>query len=903
MNDKTKNTLPGWILWLGLFSATYFIVGRLSLLLALPPGYATAIFPPAGLALAILLIRGQSCWLAVWLGSFALNVWVSDQAGTAGSVSDYLIAASIASGAALQAIIGAWLIRRFVGYPSAFAGDKQVFRFLFLGGPLSCLLNATIGPLSLLASGTISTDAYLLTSWTWWVGDTLGVLVMTPILLTLFGAPAQVWRSRRLPVALPLMTAFILVTLLFTRASYWENQEIHHNFLEHAEIAHRDLEAQFARHIEVLHSIERLFVTTDVINQQQFSDFVKPTLESHTGIQALAWMPRVARVQRADFETLSSRLLNRPYVINEKTPARTTLPATSRNEYFPVLYASPVAKNAIAPGFDIGSDPTLLEAINIARDAGKPAVTRRVTLVQEEHDQYGLVVLQPVYATGALPVQPEARHAALLGFATGVFRLKDLIEAGLPDKYDQDFDVYVYDPSAQRGQQLLYSSIKYNASSPHSDLTWETTLQLGDRRFSLRFTPTAAYLSKHRGWQAWMVMAGGMLFISLLGAYLLTMSGRTLKVQELVDQRTRELQESHAMVGAIVDNAIEAIITVNDYGIIESFNPAAEQLFGYRAQSVMGQKFSQFNLVLNESVAQAPEHGRPDAAIAFWTTLVGIRKEINGRRNDGSIVPLEISVSELHLGERRLYTGIMHDLSERKKVERMKDEFVSTVSHELRTPLTSIRASLDLIAAGVTGALPDKATMLIKIAGENAKRLSALIDDILDIEKIEFGNIKFNLSPQLLMPIIQEAVIANAGFAFQHKVDIDIELAAQHEIQVDVDKNRLIQILNNLISNAIKFSPAPGRITVRVEAYPETVRVCVQDWGCGIPEKFRARIFSKFAQADSSDTRKIGGTGLGLSICKALVEKMGGQIDYISDTNGKGSTFFFELPYNNTRTD
>jgi len=234
------------------------------------------------------------------------------------------------------------------------------------------------------------------------------------------------------------------------------------------------------------------------------------------------------------------------------------------------------------------------------------------------------------------------------------------------------------------------------------------------------------------------------------------------------------------------------------------------------------------------------------------------------------------------------------DITELKRIDRMKTEFVSTVSHELRTPLTSIRGSLGLIAGGVAGELPEAVKNLVDIAKNNCDRLIRLINDMLDVEKIESGTMHLILQVVDIRPLLQQALAANQGFAGQHRVTTLLQVPDE-PLQVRIDSDRLSQVLTNLLSNACKFSPPEGAVEVRVSRVGQQVRVEVADHGPGIAEEFKSRIFQKFSQADSSDTRQKGGTGLGLSISKALIETMGGQIGFNSEA-GAGTTFFFEIP-------
>ena len=234
------------------------------------------------------------------------------------------------------------------------------------------------------------------------------------------------------------------------------------------------------------------------------------------------------------------------------------------------------------------------------------------------------------------------------------------------------------------------------------------------------------------------------------------------------------------------------------------------------------------------------------------------------------------------------------DITELKRIDRMKTEFVSTVSHELRTPLTSIRGSLGLIAGGVTGELSEPVKVLIDIAKNNCERLIRLVNDILDSEKIESGKVHMDLKVVDMNQVVRRALTANEGFAVQHNVTMHLQ-APDESLQVFIDTDRMIQVLTNLLSNALKFSFSGGNVEVSVSRVAHGIRVEVADHGPGIPEDFRGHIFQKFSQADSSDTRQKGGSGLGLNISKTLIEKMGGYISFVSALN-VGSTFFFEVP-------
>ncbi len=260
----------------------------------------------------------------------------------------------------------------------------------------------------------------------------------------------------------------------------------------------------------------------------------------------------------------------------------------------------------------------------------------------------------------------------------------------------------------------------------------------------------------------------------------------------------------------------------------------------------------------------------------------------------GGTVPVECFIQYIAPPrEPARFVVILRDITQRKRVEQMKSEFVSTVSHELRTPLTSISGALGLITGGALGEVPPAAMDMITIAHNNSRRLTHLINDLLDIEKIAAGKVAFDLQVQPLLPLVEQAVEATRTYGTENHVSLKLVPAAPG-IDVRVDSQRLLQVLSNLLSNAIKFSPEGGVVEIAVEHRAPKVRISVRDHGRGIPDEFRGRIFQKFAQADASDTRKQSGTGLGLAISRELAERMNGLLDYDS-VPGEGACFYLDL--------
>ncbi|WP_217529170.1 ATP-binding protein [Vibrio metschnikovii] len=264
-------------------------------------------------------------------------------------------------------------------------------------------------------------------------------------------------------------------------------------------------------------------------------------------------------------------------------------------------------------------------------------------------------------------------------------------------------------------------------------------------------------------------------------------------------------------------------------------------------------------------------------------------------RKDGSRYPVRLQgmLSKEQDG-RTVIWSLIEDITERRKLDKMKDQFISTVSHELRTPLTSIKGSLNLLAGGAVGSISDKAQALLVTAERNAQRLTTLINDLLDMEKLVAGKMPMTFLKQPLGPLLDETIDSLSSYAQQHNVVLQCS-GSWPAVQVNVDGQRLIQALSNLLSNAIKFSPQGEAITIKVQQQNTNIHILVRDRGQGVAPEFEDRLFQRFSQADSSDTRKLPGTGLGLAITQEICQQLGGSVMY-RQPNGRGAEFIIQLP-------
>jgi signal transduction histidine kinase/DNA-binding response OmpR family regulator len=363
---------------------------------------------------------------------------------------------------------------------------------------------------------------------------------------------------------------------------------------------------------------------------------------------------------------------------------------------------------------------------------------------------------------------------------------------------------------------------------------------------------------------------------------------------------------------AILNSADFAIIATDAKGVIQVFNGGAERMLGYAAGDVVNKKtpddLHDPRQVIARAEALSAEFATAVApgfdALTFKPSRgIEDQYDLDYIRKDGSRFPGHVSITALRDDKTEIigYLNICTDDSARvamiaadKEKTRLKDEFVATVSHELRTPLTSIAGALGLLIGNVAGKLPESAMHLLTIAYANSQRLVRLLNDILDIEKMESGKAVFDLKRVEVRSLVQQTIEENRALAEGCGVRIRLD-AASAAFDVRADPDRFVQAITNLLSNAVKFSPPGEEVVVAVETQDDAVRISVRDHGHGVPEEFKRHIFEKFAQADGTDARRKGGTGLGLSIVKQIVDRLDGAVGFADAPSG-GAIFHIDLP-------
>ena len=366
----------------------------------------------------------------------------------------------------------------------------------------------------------------------------------------------------------------------------------------------------------------------------------------------------------------------------------------------------------------------------------------------------------------------------------------------------------------------------------------------------------------------------------------------------------RELRDAEERMRSVVDHVLEGIVTIDERARIESFNPAAERLFGYTRDEAVGQNVK---LLMPE-----PYHSENDQYVLQYlrssrARLIGSGREVVGRHKDGSSFPMELAVSEFHVGERRYFTGIVRDITERKRLERelrkriealdeadrQKDEFLAMLAHELRNPLAPMRNALHLLK--MPDAEPPVAQHARAIMDRQLSHLVRLVDDLLDVSRIVRGKVELRRELTDLRTIVQRAVETAQPALDAHGHRLQAQLPDE-PVWVHADVVRLAQAIANLLTNAAKYTGPAGNVSLLAGVQDDHAVVTVRDTGVGIPPDMLPRVFDLFVQGDRSLERSEGGLGIGLTLVERLVELHEGRVSAYSAGPGQGSEFTVRLP-------
>lgn len=886
----------------------YAAVGWLALLLAVPPGYASPLYPSAGLALAATLVFGQRALWGVAAGAFVVNVVLSASRGQI-DLTALAVPAFIGFGAALQAGVGAALVRRYVPMPLVLAAPRDILLCGALGAFVACLVNATLATAALWAIGTVAAEQTGVTWVTWWVGDTLGVLIGAPLALTAFGRPRDAWVPRRRSVGLPLLLASALLGVATLRVSQWEAERLEGTFEQDARELRARAELRLRSPLHALQSLHGAYLASGGLDARQLDLAARWWLQQPIELQAAGHSLRVPRAELPAFEAAAAAEQGRAYRVFDRSQI-----AAADAEVVAIRWITPLQGNAAALGVNALSIPAARQAVETARDSGEATATAGFRLTQSAADETGLVIYQALYG-GATPATPAERAAAFSGVLFVTLRAERLLaNLPLPEQRYVHWCLVDTDRTAPR-RRLAGAPGCENA--PPFELQLSLPLNFATRAFELR---AGSYLRETPGRasaNAWMFAVAGMLSAAMLGALLLTVTGRARRIEQAVEDRTADLQrevaertraeqalrDGEARLRSILDNVPIGVMFLDLQGRIVETNPHLCTMLG-RPAALLRQC-----TLWEISHAEEDAETRRQLAELRAGEVGSSRRQMRLLTGDGKVLWVRALLTVLRdeCGRPLRIAGVAEDITEHLRLEeseraldraeaanRAKSDFVSRMSHELRTPLNAMIGFAQLLSMDREPGLSQRQrewTGQIQRAGWH---LLEMINDTLDLARVESGAVQLAVGPLHVPALVSASMALVASAAAQRGVVLHEELSPDAR-GVLGDETRVKQVLINLLTNAIKYNRDGGSVVVGTLLDAEgRVEIAVRDTGLGMSPEQMASLFQPYNRL-GRESGPIEGTGIGLVISRRLAELMGGTLEAAS-VAGQGSVFTLRLP-------
>jgi len=916
-------------------AALYGAASRLALEFLPGAGRATAVWPASGLALAVVLLLGSRVWPGIALGSLAVGLGAL--LAPDGSTSDLVTIATscaIALAAAAQALVGAAVVRRHAGYPNTLANGSDVLRFLVLAGPVCGLIRPAVGVLSLSIGGAIPPGEILATFGIAWAGDSFGTALFAPLVLLGFDGSVLVRWRRKIFVTVPLLLTFALTVVLFEQVGARERDRERTDFELHSDELARGLHRAFDASLDSLESLGGFFDAAERIDRRQFASFARNTLARVEGVRAIAWIPRVKDSERKGCLRAGRLEVAPGFDLLERGRDGAWTQAEKREEYAPTFYLEPPDEAEWKLGADGLADPVQREALARARDTGEPSATppapiaapkgpsgSAITGATARHE-LGFFVYRPVYGRGESHDSVTARRTSVVGYAAGLFLVPDLVRAGLAGAETGGLRVELVDVThPDRERQLLAEDAGaprvLDRAAPEPAVR-TNRYTLGGRTWELRFERSEARPAC--SWQAWAVLAGGLLFTGLLGAFLLVITGRADAIEELVARRTKEIERANASLRHEIGERARAEA---EHQKSEARLAAAQQiahlgsweldlstnrfLWSDELCRIHGLPASQDRIDFATFLSHVHFEDRQFVDLSFGAALrdrrpFGFRYRIV--RPDGGIRTLDgrgditldpatgtairmngtgQDVTELEQAEKELADRTV----ELERTNAELERFAYVASHDLQEPLRAVASHVQILQEDYQGKLDADADESIRCAVDGARRMRDLIHDYLAYSRVRIG-----ADPQ--EKTSSGAALALALDELSDRLRECRARVTHDELpEVIADPSQLQELFKNLVGNAVKFRRAEApRVHVSAARADRSWIFSVRDNGIGIDAEHTGRIFQLFQRLHTQD--RYPGTGIGLAICKKIVERHGGRI-WVESMPGTGSTFHFTL--------
>ncbi len=883
----------------------YYLLARLGLLMVLPPYQVAPIYPAAGWGLAVLLVWGLRYMPAVALGSFIVQAtMMSEQGGV------LALAVGIGLGASAQAVAGTLLMRRWCGRSIVLASPREVVGYLAAAALAGCI-SPTCATLLLKIFGVISTAQAPLVWTVWWTGDLMGVLIATPITLALIGQPRSAWATRRFSVGLPMLLTTLLVGLGVTATMEWDRQRNRADFTRDATRAAQDLAGRLREPLLALEGVHGLVKVKPRPTRDEFARATRGFLTQESALIALGLTLRVARADVDRFN--AGALMDFPsgYQARDRLRAGDLRPPPEE-DMLAIRLIEPLSRNATALGVNVRTIPGARAAIEQAATLGRPVASAGFQLSQDRETTVGIVVYQPLYRGNAQPSEQ-----ALDGVVFATLR-PDLLLSRLAQDWPEHLGACLVDLEPGTAFPRLGGRMGCEAVQRGDDATLplvKMPLEFGGRHWEVRVYDLPGLVQAPG--RSWAFALVGLLATAMVGALLLLMSGRTQHVEALVSERTAELErevanraqgeralsQSEQRFRSIFETAPIGIAFTDLNGGFQEVNAHFCELTGYSAEALMRQR--------SIDVTHADDR-REDIRLArrlMRGEIPYYRRLKRYVRPDGSIAHARVLVSLLRGADGRPHrlVGVVEDITDQLRIEELdrareaaeaanqaKNEFLSRMSHELRTPMNAILGFTQLMQMDASEPLPPGQRGRAQQIAQAGWHLLEMINDTLDLSRIEAGSLRLEPVPLELPPLLARALALVQGQAAERGLAISqrVDPAA---VRLVGDPTRVTQILTNLLSNAVKYNRPNGSVSIEAASpEPGWVEVAVRDTGLGLTPEQRAALFQPFNRL-GRERSGLPGTGIGLVISQRLAEMMGGSLR-AEAVDGQGACFVLRLP-------
>ncbi|RYZ59632.1 MAG: response regulator [Proteobacteria bacterium] len=758
----------------------FFITGHYGLLLALPPGFATVVWPASGIALGFALLKGKRVYPGLWIASFLVNTisrdWHFDPSW---------IAACIALGSVLQTHAAVSMLRWAKQLPISFIKAKDIIYFFAFVAPVSCFTSASVGIFTLYLSNRIINEEIFINWLTWFFGDTLGVMLFTPIVLLIANRHRAEWKDRGRFLLPSTFLSLIVFLLIFLYASARETEKVETRGRKDASEVALLVETKMVLFERLVLSVSGFYTSNTEVTRDDFNEFVEATSVGLGGFNGISWIPRL---EGRDIPAFKKWLLGQgvnDFEIRDLN-GKPLSQISPEEVYYPLTYYTRDTLSGFR-GINLGLDPTRLSVMKLAEQNLKAYTITNIAYVGNSRSGTGAILIHPILrrvkSRDHAEKENEKEKEKPLGFIYFGFRPQEAFADALTHAAELNLEMQIED---ENGEILLSTATAAKALELKKGTdVYQKNIDWQGKQLKLTVVPKQIYFAKNRSWDTWAILAIGLSFCATIQIFILMLTGSHYNVSVQVRERTKELDASRKSLMLARDEAVKA--------------------------------------------------------------------------------------------------------SEAKGI------FLANMSHEIRTPLNGIIGITKLLAAT---RLDSKQRAWLEYLEVSNRGLMVLINDILDLSKIEAGALTFRVDPFDARKIINEAIQTLSALAEAKNLAINLTISPDLPNGIEGDAFRIRQVLLNIISNAIKFTEQ-GSIDINVKSHFHDKlaewKITVVDTGIGMSPEVLSRIFHVFTQGNDAVQQGARGSGLGLTISRDIVELMGGRLE-VSSIDGEGSIFEVTLP-------